>query len=67
MELENQEHDAFTFSLKMIAQLALQININIIYEFLLDRVMSPMKMQCFHFKQISNISNKNLKYFQSAH
>lgn len=43
MELENQEHDAFKFSLKMIAQLALQININIIYEFLLDLVMSPKK------------------------
>lgn len=52
MELENQEHDTFKFSLKMIAQLALQININIIDEFILDLVMSPMKMQYFHFKQI---------------
>lgn len=52
MELENQEHDAFKFSLKMIAQLALNININIIYEFLLDLVMSHMKMHYLHFKQI---------------
>lgn len=52
MELENQEHDVFKFSLKMIAQLALQININIIDQFILDLVMSPMKMQYFHFKKI---------------